>query len=111
MRQKHIWRKLIDSTNLGEVNKMQLKNFVEEELPREGPRDLNGHQIKACFRAALALASRESNDGNEVVKLTEEQLRQVLELTQDFRSAVKVPATGLADGLFQIGAEIATEAE
>ncbi|KAK1751552.1 hypothetical protein QBC47DRAFT_307450, partial [Echria macrotheca] len=105
--QKLIWHKLIDSTNVGQVNRMQLKTFVENRLPWEDLGNLNGHQIKACFRAALALSSPNGTNGDEVVDLTDEKLSTVLKLTQEFRLAVGVPATGVAEGLCQMmGAEL-----
>lgn len=77
--QQEIWRDVIKSLNLSSP---QLEHFISVDLvklDRDMARNMNGRQIQACLRAALALAKQKGED------LTGDQIQRVLQLAKEFK--------------------------
>ena len=78
--QKEIWNDMIVSLN--PPTSAQLKNYISKGLDGKEVWDMNGREIQACFKAALALA-RQSNED-----LTESHIKRVLHLAREFQEFV-----------------------
>lgn len=86
--QKEIWNDMIVSLN--PPTSAQLKNFISKgpvTLDGKEVWNMNGREIRACFRAALALA-RQSNED-----LTESHIKRVLQLSEEFQKFVTRPSS------------------